>query len=106
MFLSALIDSAENYRLVEALRPYLGKDATQALAAEDDDEGPLTTFARMKGFIVAMTDPKKTELRNMSITEMRDFDGLKDRLAYVAVDGLIYDVTGMPGVTSCLWMVN
>ncbi|KAF4911613.1 putative cytochrome b5 [Colletotrichum viniferum] len=89
----ALIDSAENYRLVEALRPYLGKDATQALAAEEDDEGPLTTFARMKGFIVAMTEPKKTELRNMSITEMRNFDGLEDRLAYVAVDGLIYDVT-------------
>ncbi|KAK2759198.1 cytochrome b5-like heme steroid binding domain-containing protein [Colletotrichum kahawae] len=89
----ALIDSAENFRLVEALRPYLGKDASQALANEDDNHGPLTTFARMKGFIVAMTEPEKTVLRNMSIMELRGFDRQKGHLAYVAVDGLIYDVT-------------
>jgi predicted heme/steroid binding protein len=41
-------------------------------------------------------NPPAEELEIITLAELATFDGQNGRLAYVAVDGLVYDVTGVP----------
>lgn len=38
----------------------------------------------------------ESELIELTLTELAEFDGREGRNAYIAVDGFIYDVTGSP----------
>jgi len=55
--------------------------ATGATGCGGDDPGPTTSDTGGKTF---------------TLSELAEFDGKDGRLAYVAVDGVVYDVTGSP----------
>ncbi|OHF02929.1 cytochrome b5-like Heme/Steroid binding domain-containing protein [Colletotrichum orchidophilum] len=85
-------------KLVDDLSPYLGADATQALKAEEGNDGPLLRFSRLRGYIVASIDHGLPEIEPI---ELSKFDGHADEIhdvrydAFVASDGMVYDLTAI-----------
>ncbi|KAK1714319.1 cytochrome b5-like Heme/Steroid binding domain-containing protein [Colletotrichum lupini] len=99
----ALKDSEEHEKfpdLADSLSPYLGLDATEALQAEEYDDGPLMRFACLRGYIVATVEEIGYSLPEIEPEELRMFDGHTDEGrdiqydAFVASDGFAYDLTG------------
>lgn len=54
----------------------------------------LAACASDNSEVVQRDDIVEDELQAFTLTELAEFDGREGRNAYVAVDGLIYDVTG------------
>ncbi|KAK1708887.1 uncharacterized protein BDZ83DRAFT_745321 [Colletotrichum acutatum] len=98
----ALRDSEEHGEfldLADALSPYLGLDATEALQAEEYENGPLMRFACLRGYIVATVKDVGLGLPEIEPEELRMFDGHTDEScdvqydAFVASNGFVYDLT-------------
>ncbi|KAK1622178.1 cytochrome b5-like Heme/Steroid binding domain-containing protein [Colletotrichum phormii] len=85
--------------LVDDLSPYLGLDATEALQAEEYDDGPLMRFACLRGYIVTHVEDIGYGLPEIESEELRMFDGHTDvgydmqYDAFVASDDFVYDMT-------------
>ncbi|KXH63391.1 cytochrome b5-like Heme/Steroid binding domain-containing protein [Colletotrichum nymphaeae SA-01] len=106
----ALRDSeevAESSDLADALSPYLGLDATEALQAEEYEDGPLMRFACLRGYIVATVEDMGYGFLEIEPEELRMFDGHTDECrdiqydAFVASDGFVYDLTAAMLYGSC-----
>ncbi|KAJ3946740.1 uncharacterized protein N0V96_003114 [Colletotrichum fioriniae] len=98
----ALRDSEEHGKfpdLADALSPYLGLDATEALQVEEHENGPLMRFACLRGYIVATVEDIGYGLPEIQLDELRMFDGHTNEGydiqydAFVASDGFVYDLT-------------
>ncbi|KXH59764.1 cytochrome b5-like Heme/Steroid binding domain-containing protein [Colletotrichum salicis] len=93
--------------LVDDLFPYLGLDATEALQAEEYDDGPLMRFACLRDYIVAHVKDIGYGLPEIESEELRMFDGHTDvgydmqYDAFVASDDFVYDLTSAMLYGSC-----
>ncbi|KAK1489423.1 cytochrome b5-like Heme/Steroid binding domain-containing protein [Colletotrichum cuscutae] len=106
----ALQDSEEHEKfpdLADSLSPYLGLDATEALQAEEYEDGPLMRFACLRGYIVATVEEIGYSLPEIDLEELRMFDGHTDEGrdiqydAFVASDGFAYNLTAAMLYGSC-----
>ena len=65
--------------------------AFSLVACTDQDENELATETDADQNEDELTE--ETDLPEMTLSELAEYDGQDGRLAYIAVDGIVYDVT-------------